>query len=114
MKSFLALFAAGWFLTLFLPWWGLVLPGVVLGAWLSPDVRTALLAGAAGGASAWMAQALLSTLLNGGLLAGRVSMILFGAESSVLLVLLTGAVGGLLGGSSMLTGFQIRQVLRRD
>lgn len=113
MKAFLALFATGWFFTLFLPWWALVVPGLVIGAWLVADARTALAAGSGGGAMAWMLQASIATLMNDGVLAGRVSSILFGTDAPMLLILATGLLGGLLGGSAALVGLQLKRALKR-
>lgn len=77
-----------------LPWWGIVLAGVVAGAWLAAPRSVA--AGAfAGGLLFWGGSAFLQDIGNEGILSARVGA-LFGGASGFQMVLLTGVLGGLL------------------
>lgn len=92
-----------------LPWWALA-PAGMLAGWLFPQsAGRSLLAGFAGGFLLWAALAGWMDWANGGLLSARVGLLFQGISGNTL-VLLTGLMGGLLGGFSCLCGRWARDV----
>lgn len=86
-----------------LPWWGLA-PLAAVAGWLFPlGAGRSLLAGFVGGFLLWALAALLSDLPNAGILSSRIGVLFMGLSRwNILLV--TGLLGGLLGGLGCLTG----------
>jgi len=114
-------FAAGLFFTglacyvagLFLPWWGLVITCILLGFLFEKMNRFPFLAGFFAvfllwsGFAAWIDHANLS------ILGTRVIKLFPVPPSSFLLILITGAIGGLIGGFSALTGHTFRTLTKK-
>lgn len=111
MRAFLAIFSATWFLNLFLPWWSVVIPGILFGAWLLHHPRTAFLTGFTAGGIAWLAHAVLIHIGNNGILTARIAELLQ-VGSPWLVLLITFLIGALPAGLATLTGFQLKTVLQ--
>lgn len=110
--AFLAMFPlvlVGGFL---FPWWWPALAGYIAGFWLGRDGGKAFLAGFAGAASAWLALAAFMDWRNHHLLSGKVAA-LMGLPSPLLLLLLSGVIGGLLGGLGAWAGQSLRAWVRQ-
>lgn len=91
-----------------LPWWSFVLPVALIAAWRKHTPGQAFLTGFAGVCILWVVVAALKDIANEHILATKVAGILPLGGSYVLLILVTGVVGGLLGGLSSLTGSYLR------
>jgi len=94
---------------LILPWWSIVPVALVLAFGVGRTGGKAFLAGFFGVGLGW---AVLAGYLNGqnaGLLAHRVAQLLPLGGVGLLLVLVTAAVGGLVGGLAALSGCWLRQ-----
>lgn len=88
---------------LILPWWGLAIPAFIGGIFLTGSVRS-FLVGFLLGFCLWMMWAVVQDISMAGRISMRVSQILeFSHPLKV--VLLTGAIGGLVSGFSSLTGY---------
>ncbi len=110
MRSFIAIFFSTWLLGLFLPWWSVLLPALVFGAWLFNRGLTAFLTGLSAAGFAWFIHALYIHIANEAILSTRIAdMIQLG--SPWVLLLLTFLIGGLLGGLGTLLGYQIKTTL---
>jgi len=110
MRNFILLFFTFWIVTLFLPWWTLLIPAVVLGAALFNSSPTAFLTGFLSLFAAWFVQVLYIDIANESVLSGRIAEML-GVGQGWLVLLITAAIGGLIGGMGTLFGSQIRQLL---
>lgn len=97
---------SAWILGLFLPWWSLAIPCVVLGAWLGKSGGRSFMYGFTGIALLWLLQSIFIHFANGGILTARIAE-LFSLPDPVLVILLTAIVGGMAGGLSTLTGFYL-------
>lgn len=111
MRNFILLFFSFWIVTLFLPWWTLLIPAVLLGAVLFEHSVSAFLIGFLSLFAAWAVQVLYIDIANESILSGRVAEML-GVGQSWIVILITAATGGLIGGMGTLFGSQIRQLLR--
>lgn len=111
MRSFSAILILTWFLNLFLPWWSALLPAIVIGMWLLDGAAKAFFTGLAAGGAAWLIQALYIHILNDGILTGRIAEVMQ-VGSPLLVLLFTFVIGGLIGGTGALAGYQIRSALR--
>ncbi|NBB77419.1 MAG: hypothetical protein GVY02_08580 [Bacteroidetes bacterium] len=111
MRAFLILLVFSWLSTLFLPWWGIVIPGVIVGAWLlEKNVRSFLIGFAAAGL-AWFFQALYIDIANDSILSNRIAEMV-GLQSNLLILGITFLVAAILGGFSALTGTSLKQALK--
>ncbi|NBC27840.1 MAG: hypothetical protein GVY08_13330 [Bacteroidetes bacterium] len=111
MRNFIILLFCFWIVTLFLPWWTLLIPAVVLGAALFERSVSAFSIGFLSLFAAWLLQVLYIDIANESVLSGRMADML-GVGQSWLVLLLTALIGGLIGGVGTLLGSQIRQLLR--
>lgn len=113
MRNFILLFFTFWIVSLFLPWWTLFIPAIVLGATLFDRSSTAFLIGFISLFAAWSVQVLYIDIANESVLSGRMAEML-GVGQSWYVILITAAIGGLIGGLGTLLGAQIKQLLRPD
>lgn len=113
MRNFILLFFLFWIVSLFLPWWTLLIPAVVLGATLFNHSLSAFLVGFISLFAAWSVQVLYIDIANESILSGRMADML-GIGQSWWVILITALIGGLIGGMGTLLGCQIRRLLRPD
>ena len=111
MRSFSAILFLTWFLNLFLPWWSVLLPALVIGMWLLNGAFKAFFTGLAAGGAAWLIQALYVHIANDGILAGRIAEVMQ-VGSPLLVLLFTFVIGGILSGTGTLVGYHFRSILR--
>lgn len=111
MRAFLVILFAVWFLNLFLPWWGAVIPCIIFGAWLTESAGQSFLAGAGGGGLAWLAHATYIHFASGGILTARIAEMLQ-VQLPVAVLAITFLTGALLAGASTLTGNRIKAALK--
>lgn len=111
MRNFIILFFCFWIVSLFFPWWTLLIPAVVLGATLFERSVIAFLVGFISLFAAWSVQIAYIDITNESILSGRMAEML-GVGQSWLVILITALIGGFIGGLGTLLGAQIRQLLR--
>lgn len=111
MRAFLAILFFSWFLTLFLPWWGIVVPCLIFGAWLIESGVRAFLIGFFAGGLAWFLQALYIDIANESILSTRIAEMM-GVGSHWIILLATFVIAALLGGFATLTGYFLKAVLK--
>lgn len=111
MKLFLRLILIGaltYFLSLFLPWWILVVVSFVVG-WLIPGSGlNAFTSGFLGVGIVWMSYAWKLDVANNSLFSSKM-LALLPVSDNVVLLALVGLIGGFCGGFAALTGSLIRQ-----
>ncbi|MFP4092554.1 MAG: hypothetical protein ACLFUB_02220 [Cyclobacteriaceae bacterium] len=105
--------AFGYLAELFLPWWSVVLVAFLVGFWLPNKGITAFLAGFLGVGLLWMIYAWLIDLESSSILSERLSGI-FSMNSGVMMIIITGLVGGLTGAFAALSGSQFRRIFIKD
>jgi len=113
MRNFILLFFSFWIVTLFLPWWTLLIPAVILGGTLFKSAVSAFFTGFLSLFAAWLVQVLYIDIANESILSGRIAEML-GVGQSWLVLLITAVIGGLIGGLGTLLGAQIRLLLQPD
>lgn len=111
MRAFLAILFFSWFLTLFLPWWGIVVPCLIFGAWLIEGGVRAFLIGFFAAGLAWFLQALYIDIANESILSTRIAEMM-GVGSHWIILLATFVIAALLGGFATLTGYFLKAVLK--
>lgn len=111
MRPFLSIFFLCWFFTLYLPWWSVLIPAILLGAWLLEKSLHAFLIGFSAAGLAWFAQVFYIHIANDAILSTRIAETL-GVGSPWILLLITFFIGGILGGMGTLLGVQCKQVLK--
>jgi hypothetical protein len=97
---------------LILPWWGLAVGAFLVATAFQQSGFRSLINGFAGVFLLWAGVAAVISILNEGVLAGRLA-VLFSLPSGWLAVLVTGVVGGVAGGLAALTGNRLRGLLAR-
>lgn len=95
---------------LFLPWWSIAFAAVIGGYFLNSNVN--FLAGFLGIALLWIAYSLIISSNATAPLADRVAAILF--VNKTLLIIITGIIGGLVGGFAAMAGGALKKEKRRD
>lgn len=109
MLLFLLILVGAAVAQLFLPWWSIVPVALVLAFGVGRTGGKAFLAGFFGVGLGWAALAGYLNALNEGTLAHRVAQLLPLGGVGVFVVLVTAAVGGLVGGLAALSGCWLRQ-----
>lgn len=111
MRAFFLIFLTTVFLNLFLGWWAVLIPSILLSAWLIEKGGVAFVIGFTAGGFAWFCHALYIHIANDGILSTRIAeMIQVGSPWTVLAI--TFLIGGLLGGFGSLFGYQFKKALR--
>jgi hypothetical protein len=116
MKNFLISLFCVAFLTyslgLFLPWWSVALAGFLTGVLIDQKRVVAFFSAFLGSFMVWSLLSLIISINNNHILAGKISMIVLKNNSPVLLVLVTGLIGGVTAGFSALSGRSISIIFR--
>lgn len=99
----LLIIVSAFILNLFLPWWSIALAGLIFGFVFKEKALTSFLWGFTALFILWGSQAMYTHLANDGVLTGRIAEML-GVGSPLIVVLITGVIGGIVGGLSTLTG----------
>lgn len=92
------------------PWWSAVVCAALIAALIPTSGRKAFISGFAGVGLLWLLCALIFSFQTDFLLTERVAL-LFGVNSSALIILLTVMIGAIAGGMGALVGNQLRQSL---
>ena len=91
-----------------LPWWALALIGIVAGWWFRSSARAGFLGGFLAGFLLWGGLSFFYNWSNDGILSARIGALFQGIGSGTL-ILITGLIGGLLAGLSVLSGHFARE-----
>lgn len=105
----LVIFILSFVLQLFLPWWSSAILCFVIGAYFSGKLKKAFLSGFLGLGALWLLVALYAQIQNQNILAAQLA-ILFSLPSGWFLPFISGLLGGLIGGLSILSGKWIGQL----
>ena len=92
-----------------LPWWGFVITSLVVSVAIHQKPGKAFLSGFLGLFLLWSGLALLKDAANEHILSAKVAQILPLGGSYLILILVTGIVGGLVSGFAALTGSYLRK-----
>ena len=92
-----------------LPWWGFAITSLVVSVSIHQKPGKAFLCGFLGLFLLWAGMALVKDVANEHLLSSKVAHILPLGGSYLVLILVTGIVGGLVSGLAALTGSYLRQ-----
>ena len=114
MKFFIGvtgLIIAGFVIQSYIEWWSIAIIALILGAWLNISSLKSFLFGFLGVFLLWGGYAALINAGNAGILATKIGAI-FGGLSPTALILVTGVLGGIVGGFSALTGKLGRALIR--
>ncbi|OLY92441.1 hypothetical protein SAMN05444008_116106 [Cnuella takakiae] len=115
MRFLLATLLTGllaYFAGLLLPWWVLAVIAFAVAALLPQRLLPAFLSGFLGVFLMWSFVAAWIDIKNGSLLSHKIAQLLPLGGSSVLLVLVSALVGGLVGGFAAMSGASLRQPAR--
>jgi hypothetical protein len=96
----------------FFPWWCVVICAFLTTLLTPTDNLTAFLSGFAAISFLWMLVAAIIDVKTKALLSSKITPF-FGLQSPIIMILLTGLVGGIAGGLGALSGHQFRVLLFR-
>jgi hypothetical protein len=97
---------------LFLPWWGIAIAALLVAVLVPQAPVSSFFAGFLGVFLLWAGMAFWFDAGNEGILSGKIANILPLGGNGILLILVTGLIGGLVGGMAAFTGKQLRVVKR--
>ncbi|MFZ9982895.1 MAG: hypothetical protein ACO3FI_12790 [Cyclobacteriaceae bacterium] len=95
---------------LFLPWWTMVIPCLLIGFLYGQSGRTSFATGLLSVGLLWAGLAILISQQTESTLPVQISN-LFPGKSGLVLIILTGLTGGLTGGFASLTGYLVRRLV---
>jgi hypothetical protein len=107
IKQVLLIAAGAALFQLWLPWWSLVIPALLVGFLMARNGVTAFFSGFLGVGLLWFGLALYIDNTTGSQLSQKVAT-LFMVKSVWLLQVVTALIGGLIGGFAALTGYSIK------
>ncbi len=96
---------------LFLPWWVIAITGFVVAFAIPQKAGFAFLAGFIALFVLWAGLSFYISAANNHLLAHKISVLFIKADNPILLIMLTGIIGGLVAGLGSLTGRLFRKVI---
>lgn len=99
-------------LQFFLPWWILALVALGMAAWMGLSTKHSFWSGFGAIFLLWIIMGLIQSIPNEHILANRVGQMLMLPAwkfNWIIMLLITGLIGGLAGGFSALAGFYMRQ-----
>jgi hypothetical protein len=116
MKGFFISFLCVSILTyttgLLLPWWSVAISGFIPGLVLDQKRVFSFLSAFLGSFLVWATMSYIISINNDHILAGKISMIVLKNNSPLMLVMVTGLIGGLTSGFSALTGRSLAILFR--
>ncbi|MCG8374811.1 MAG: hypothetical protein MI700_14810 [Balneolales bacterium] len=92
-----------WVMNLFFPWWGIAIPGLILGYQFNKSTMGSLGWGFLGVFLLWGGQAFWIHIANDGILSTRIANML-GVGSPWIVILITAVLGGVVSGLATMTG----------
>lgn len=107
IKQVLIIILSCFVLQQFLPWWAIVIGCAIGGYWMGTTGLSSFVAGFSGIVFLWLGIALFIDIATGSILTPKVGKVL-----PLNPFLLTGIIGGLVGGFASLTGFLLKDVIR--
>ena len=93
---------------LFFPWWGIAVTSLLVAVLVHQKAGKAFLAGFLGVFLLWAALALWIDMKNNGILSKKIASVLPLGGNAILLILVTGLVGGLVAGFAAMSGSFLR------
>ncbi len=93
---------------LFLPWWGIAITSLLVALLVHQKAGKAFLAGMLGVFILWAGMAWWIDMKNNGVLSKKVASVLPLGGNAILLIILTGIVGGLVAGMAAMSGSFLR------
>ena len=93
---------------LFLPWWGIAITSLLVAVLVHQKAGKAFLAGMLGVFLLWVGLAWWIDMKNNGVLSKKIAVVLPLGGNVLLLILLTGIVGGLVAGMAAMSGSFLR------
>ena len=93
---------------LFLPWWGIAITSLLVGVLIHQHAGKAFLSGLLGVFLLWAGLAWWIDMKNNGVLSKKIAAVLPLGGNALLLILLTGLVGGLVAGMAATSGSFLR------
>lgn len=104
-------------LQLFLPWWIIAIIAFAFSAWKALSGKHAFIHAFAAIFLLWVAAGLIKTIPNENILANRVGemlMLPFTEFNWIIVLFVTGIIGGLVSGFSGLAGFYLKDFIRKE
>jgi hypothetical protein len=93
---------------LYLPWWSIAIVAFIAALFIQPNIGTGFLSGFLGIFLLWATIAYWIDLANESILSQKIAQLFPLGGSTVLLILVTAFVGGLVGGFAAMAGSSIR------
>lgn len=101
-------FAAGtWF-----PWWSIAIAAFIVAVFIPQSAISAFFAGFLSTGLLWLGMSYFISKNNDHLLANKVSLLIFHLSNPLILIIVTGLIGGLISGLAALSGSLFRPSIR--
>lgn len=93
---------------LFLPWWGIAITSLLVAVIIHQTAGKAFLSGLLGVLLLWSGLAWWIDMKNNGILSSKIAQVLPLGGNTILLIFVTGLIGGLVGGLAAMSGSYLR------
>ena len=93
---------------LFFPWWGIAVVALIVAVIVHQKPGKAFLSGLLGVMAVWSGLAIAIDIKNQGVLSEKIAHVLPLGGNAILLIILTGLIGGLVAGLAALSGSYLR------
>lgn len=113
MRAFIAILFFSWLITLFFPWWGIIIPAIIFGAMFLKSGLRAFFIGFLATGLAWFLQALYIDIMNESILSTRIAE-MTGVGSHWIILLATFLIAAVVGGVATLAGYFLKAVLKPE
>ena len=114
LLSILLIAALGFLAGLFLPWWSIAIVAFAVALLIPQTIGSGFLSGFLGIFILWAIVAAWIDTSNDSILSHKIAQLLPLGGSSILLILVTALVGGLVGGFAAMAGSSVRPVRKRS
>jgi hypothetical protein len=112
LLSVLLIAALGFIAGLYLPWWSIAIVSFLVALFLPQRIGASFLSGFLGIFILWVILSFWIDQKNQGILSAKIASLFSLGGSSILLILLTGLVGGLTGGFAAMSGSSLKRTIR--
>ena len=113
LLSVLLIFVFAFLAGLYLPWWSIAIISFLVLLFIPQGIGRSFLAGFTGVFLLWAGLAFIIDIRNESILSQKIAALFSLGDASLLLILITGLIGGVVAGLAAMSGSSLRLILNR-